>query len=234
MNISARFLRFGAVCALLTALTTVVVHWVPDLWANVTTFEQQLELRLNPIYITRLWAVILHCLLVIVSMFALGVTKFRNAPALITFGFLSYVIFAFTEILRTSLGLFALNRTWRTGYAAATDETTREALRATIGAFPGINSALFFIFFLAFTLGTLCYGLAFLRTEGWTAPIALLFLFWAATGVPALIDTISHQELFGRYFEWVGYYFLPLARVFVGVWLWKNADILAIEMNRRT
>jgi hypothetical protein len=209
MNLTPRFFRFGALCVLLTVVTTLIVHWVPDLWANVTTFEQRLELRLNQIYIARHWAVILHCLLVVVSMFALGVTKLRAAPALVTFGFLSYVFFAFTEILRTSLSLFAMNRSWRAGYMAATDEDTRDALRATIGAFPGINDALFFIFFLGFTLGTLCYG------------------------IPGLIDTFSGQPLLGRYFEWVGYYFLPLARLFVGVWFWKNADRLAIEINAR-
>ena len=46
MNFTPRFFRFGAVCALLTALTTLVVHVMPNLWSDAMSFEQQVELRL--------------------------------------------------------------------------------------------------------------------------------------------------------------------------------------------
>jgi len=47
VNFTPRFFRFGAVCALLTALTTLVVHVMPNLWSDAMSFEQQVELRLN-------------------------------------------------------------------------------------------------------------------------------------------------------------------------------------------
>jgi hypothetical protein len=129
MNLSPRFFRFGAVCAVLTALTTLIVHIVPNLWADATTFEQQVELRLNPIYLAQRWTILLHCALVILSMFVLGAAKLRSAPLLVSCGFLGYLCFGFTEILRTSISIFAVNRTWRAGYAAAAD-----TLRGSISA----------------------------------------------------------------------------------------------------
>ena len=232
MNFTPQFFRFGAVCAVVTALTTLVVHIVPNLWADATTFEQQVALRLDPIYLAQRWTILLHCALVILSMFALGAAKLRTAPALVSFGFLGYLCFGFTEIVRTSISIFAVNRTWRAGYAAATDDGTRERFQSLIAAYGGINNALFFVFYTSFLIGLVCYGLAFLRSEGRKSNLGLLFAAWSLLSVPAFIDAITGTESLGRNFEWVGPYFLPLARLYVGVWLWKNAERLGSTLQR--
>lgn len=231
MNFSPRFFRFAAICAWVTVITTLAVHVLPNLWGNATTFEQQIQLRLNGIYMAQRWAVIVHCVLVPLSMFALGLAKLREAPALVGFGFLGFLFFGATEILRTSLSIFAMNRAWRTGYAAALDEPTREAFRSVIVAYPGINDALFFIFYVCFLLGLVCYGFAFLRSEGRASHIGLLFILWSLLNVPTLIDTIKGTEWLGSYFQWVGPYFQPLARLYVGIWLWKNAVTIAKNIS---
>ena len=220
-------LKFAAVCALATVATTLVVHVLPWLWADVDTFEERLGLSHNPVYIGRLWVVLIHCALVVVSMFGVAALKFRDSPALIGLGFLGFVVFAFSEMLRTSLVLFALNRKWRVGYLEAKDETTRASLRATIEAFGGINDALFFIFYVAFLLGILCYGLAFIRSHGFEEKLGWLFLLWTALSVPALVDTCSGRESLGPFFEWVGPFFLPAARAIVASWLWNKSNVIA-------
>ena len=227
MNFSPRFFRAGAVCALLTVLTTMAVHVLPNLWADATAFEQQIQLRLHAIYMAQRWVILIHCALVVFSMFALGLAKLREAPALVSFGFLGFLFFGVTEIVRTSLSIFAVNRTWRAGYATAVDETTRETLRSVLAVYPGINAALFFVFYVCFLLGLVCYGFAFLKSEGRRSRLGLLFLLWSLLSVPVLIDTINGRESLGPYLEWVGTYFLPVARLLVGIWLWKNAVAIA-------
>jgi hypothetical protein len=93
MNFTPRFFRFGAVCALFTALTTLVVHVMPNLWNDAMSFEQQVNLRLNSFYLANRWVVLLHCALVVVSMFALGLPAVRFAPAAVIFGFLAFACF---------------------------------------------------------------------------------------------------------------------------------------------
>lgn len=220
-------LKFAAVCALATVATTLAVHILPWLWADIDTFDERLGLSQNPIYIGRLWVVLVHCVLVVVSMFGIAALKFRESPALIGLGFLSFIVFAFSEILRTSLVLFALNRKWRVGYSEAKDESTRASLRATIEAFAGINDALFFIFYVAFLLGVLCYGLAFVGSRGFDGKLGWLFLLWSALSVPASIDTVIGRETLGPFFEWVGPFFLPAARAIVGIWLWNKSETIA-------
>ena len=224
MGTSPGFFKFAGVCALLTALTTLAIHFLPELWADADTFEEQLGLRHNPVYMARLWIVIVHCLLVVVSMYAVGVRRLRDTPALVSLGFLGFVVFAFTELLRTSLAIFALNRTWRAGYeSSATDEAGRAALRVVIRAYAGVNEALFFLFFTAFFLGILCYGFSLARARGLGQHVGALFLLWAALSIPALVDTVTGIEATSKHFEWVGPYFQPVARALIGAWLWKTS-----------
>jgi hypothetical protein len=229
MTFSARFFRFGAVCAFLTVLTTLGVHVLPDLWGDATSFAQQVDLRLNPFYLANRWTVLVHCALVVVSMFALGAAV-RRESALAIIGFLAFVCFGFTEILRTGLSIFAVNRTWRAGYANAVDQATRDRIRSLIEAYNGVNNALFFIFYAAFTIGLLCYAIALLRLNGRMRWLGIVFAFWSLVNLPGLIDAITGHESLGRCFAWVGPYFQPLARAYVGVWLWKNAALLAVPV----
>ena len=223
MNFTPRFFSFAAVCALLTALTTLVVHVMPNLWSNAISFEQQADLRLNPLYLTNRWVVLLHCALVVVSMFALGLPAMRRAPVAVIFGFLAFACFGFTEILRTAISIFAINRNWRAGYAGAVDPATRERFRGLIESYSGVNDALFFIFYTAFIVGLICYGIAFLRRNERMSQLGILFTVWALLNLPGWIDAVIGTGLLGRYFEWVGPAFQPVARAWIGVWLWRNA-----------
>jgi hypothetical protein len=223
VNFTPRFFRFAAVCALLTALTTLVVHVMPNLWSNATSFEQQVDLRLNSLYLTNRWVVLLHCVLVVVSMFALGLPAMRRAPVAVIFGFLAFGCFAFTEILRTAISIFAVNRNWRAAYASAIEPATRERFRAFIESYSGINDALFFIFYTAFIVGLVCYGIAFLHTNGSMSQLGILFTAWALFNLPGWIDAVMGADLLSRYFQWVGPAFQPVARAWIGIWLWKNA-----------
>jgi hypothetical protein len=220
-RVSPAFMRVESISALLTALTTVAVHWLPDLWENLTTFESRVQLRHNVIYLGRFWVVLLHCVLVVISMAAIPLLLTGTPRLIAMFGFGSYVMFAFVEMLRTSLSIFAVNRAWRAGYETSSDEMQRRAFRAALDNFSGVNDALFFLFFLAFTVGLFCYGFALLSSSGMDQRVALLFLLWGILNLPGLIGTIVGNESLGAPFDWVGRYFQPMARLLIGLWLWN-------------
>ena len=219
-RVSAGFIKVASICALLTTLTTLAVHWLPELWKDATTFEAQLQLRHNAIYMGRSWVVLAHCVFVVVSMAAIPLLLTGTARLVALFGFGSYVMFAFVEMLRTSMSMFAINRTWRSGYEATSDERRRAAFRNAIELFSGVNDALFFLFILAFTIGLFCYGFALLPSKGIDQRVGLLFLLWGLLSLPPLIGTIVGNEALAAPFGWVGLYFLPLARLLIGIWLW--------------
>ena len=224
---SAGFVRLASICALLTVATTLAVHWLPELWSDVKTFEQRVQLRHNALYMARLWVVLVHCVLVVVSMAPVPLLLRGTSRLVAIFGLGSYVMFSFVEMLRTSFAIFTMNRAWRAGYEQTTDENLRAAFRTSLETFAGINDALFFLFIVAFIAGLFCYGFALLPGEGIDRRIAWLFLLWGLVSLPGVVGTITGQPALGAPFAWVGFYFVPLARLLVGLWLWSVSGRLA-------
>ena len=220
-RVSPAFIKVASICAMATALTTIAVHWLPDLWSTSTTFESRVQLRHNAIYTGRLWIVLIHCVLVVISMAAIPCLLNGTARLIAMFGLGSYVMFAFVEMLRTSLSIFAVNRAWRAGYETSGDDMQKRAFRAALDNFGGVNDALFFLFLLAFTVGLFCYGVALLSKSGMDQRVGCLFLLWGVFNLPSLIGTIVGNEALGAPFDWVGRYFLPAARLLIGLWLWN-------------
>jgi len=44
-RVSPVFVKVASICAILTGVSTIAVHWLPDLWSNATTFESRVQLR---------------------------------------------------------------------------------------------------------------------------------------------------------------------------------------------
>ena len=220
---SPTFIRTAAVAALLTAVTTLCVHLLPELWAHVTTFDDRVALRNNPIYMGRFGIVIAHCVLVLVSMAGLSAILWRLAPVLAGFGLLGSGVFALAEILRMSLAIFALNRTWRAQYALASDPAVKAGLRTLIDGFDGVSAALFFVFSLGFTAGLVCYAVALLRGTNRARQLGVVMSAWAILSSATLFDTSAGTAMFSSALWWVGPYFQPLARAYIAWWLWKSA-----------
>ena len=179
-------------------------------------------LRSDPVYIGRLWMVLAHCALVAVSMLGVGVRRLRDAPGLVIPGFLAYLLFAAAEMLRTSLVLFAVNGTWRAGFASTGDPAARQVFRNQILGFAGINQALFMLFFLAFLVGNLLYGLALARGRGLEKAVGWTLLAWAGIALPTLLEEAGAGVSVGPHLWWVGPIFQPLARALIAVWLWRD------------
>jgi hypothetical protein len=199
---------------------------LPELWAHVTTFDDRVALRNDPIYMARLWIVIAHCVLVLISMAGLAAILGRRAPVLAGFGLLGYGVFATAEILRMSLAIFALNRTWRAQYALAGDPAVKAGLRTLIDGFDGVSAALFFVFSLGFTAGLVCYAAALRRGTPRERQLGLVMAAWALLSCATLFDTSAGTAIFSSALWWVGPYVQPLARAYIAWWLWKSAAIM--------
>lgn len=216
-----RFFRFAAILAGLTAITTLCIHLMPTLWSQATSFDDRANLFRNPLVRTYLVIVILHCLMVVASTFAIGVAHFRLAPARMSLGFLGYLLFAATELLRTSLNLVAVNRYWRPGYVNATDPGIKDYFRENLNAMHDVSVSLFLLFGIGFLIGNALYGSAFIQRKGFDRIVGGVLLLWCWLSLPGLIDAASGSQ-FGRFVGWVGPIYQPLARTLIAVWLWRE------------
>ena len=216
-----RFFRIAALLCGLTALTTLCIHLLPDLWSGATAFDDRAALYRHPGLRLYLCIVIVHCLMVVVSTFAIGVANFRIAPARMSLGFLGYLLFACTELLRTSVNIVAVNRYWRPGYLNAGDPAVKDYFRENLSAMQDVSVSLFLLFGIGFFLGNALYGAAFVQRERFDRVVGVALLTWCALSLPGLIDAATGSQL-ARYFGWVGPAYQPLARALLAVWLWRE------------
>ena len=216
---SRAFFRLAAIAALLSGLTTFAVHLLPRFYAGPNEFERLVGLHAEPIYILRLWIVIFHVLLVVVSMLGVALRKLNDSPGLIILGFLGYLLFAAAELFRTAMGLAALNRTWRAAYETATDEQVRSSLRTLMEGWQGINEGFFFLLILGFLIGNLFFGLVLIRGIGLEKIIGVALLIWTALGANTMVGFTEFSNL--ELPEWISWTFQPAVRFLIAWWLWQ-------------
>src|SRR4029079_13985990 len=86
--------------------------------------------------------------------------RWRVALASARAVFIFFLLWAGVEGVQQALTLVALNWTWRTGYLAARDDATREALRARIQGFDALSDGMFFFLVVAFICANVLYLVA--------------------------------------------------------------------------
>jgi hypothetical protein len=224
MKTTSSFLRFAAICAFISAITTLGIHLLfPEFSSD---FNERLQLYHNGIYILNRWWIITHCLLIIISMWGFYLAQSHKSPGFTGLGFTFFVVFAVAEIMRQLLVLFYLNGL-RIKYLATDNVTIREILRLDIENFSLIGNSLFGLFILSFAIGNLCFGLSLWKESGFSKLLAWLFVLWSLGNITTLqlefIPNTTLNEVIGIY----SYIYQPLMRGVIGVWLWKQSSNLA-------
>lgn len=225
MRFNATFFKLTAVCSLLSGLTTLGVHLLPRLYAGPADFERLVGLHANPIYIARLWIVVVHILLVVAAMWGVAAKKLKTDAGIMILGLLGYLLFAAAELFRTALGLYALNRGWRAAYVQATDETVRAALRTLMTGWSGINDGFFFLLVVGFLIGNLLYGLVLVKGVRLERLLGIALLIWAIIGLCGLLNEYGGINIWTAP-EWHAWTYQPTVRFLIAAWLWQTPSIV--------
>ena len=212
------FLRFAAICALLSAVTTLIVHLY---FTPPESFEERILLFKNKQYIFRNWAVVFHCVFVIVSMYALFLLRKKESPGWMGTGFIFFCIFSVTEIARMFTALFYTNPL-REKYFTVTDEAVKSLTKNSIDNTAFLNGTLFSVFIMAFWLGLIMYSAGLFKSTGFTKILAVVFSVWAFFHTLAIINVFYPQQWIEKFMEIFSPLYQPLARIVIGVWIWRN------------
>jgi hypothetical protein len=223
------FLRVAAVCALASAVTTVLLWYLPRTYPAATTFEARVALHTEPRYLARQWVNLVHVPLALVGYLGAGVALRRLSAGWTALGGLAFLLWGFTELAGVSIILVAVNGAWRPAYARLGDESTaaaeRAALRTLLEGWDAVWDALFFLLLLAFLGGSLAYGLAALRGERLARAAGVLLL--AAVPLTALILLGSYAGVAWApgLVAWAYPALQPVSRATLGIWLWREATM---------
>lgn len=223
MNTQKNFTRCAAVCCFLSVITTLGIHlYFPDPPAD---FEQRVKLYQDTTYMINRWWVIVHCLLVVISMWGFSLLQMKRSAGLAGLGFLFIAVFAIAEITRQMIVLFYINEL-REQYVMATDPLIRESLKANIINGGLLTAPLFGLFILVFGLGNLCYGFSLWGEKKLGKLLSLLLMAWGLGTLTAFGNHFWESAAISSFIETYNYTFQPFVRAMIGLWLWKKSSAM--------
>jgi len=223
MKFTPSFYRSVALCSILSAVTTLCLIFLPELYGPAEGFEGRMRRVDDPAYALRSWVYLVHPFITFAAALGVGlrIRAVRSAAAII--GVAGFALWASNEAIQQTMTLFAFDQ-WRAAYFAA-DEATRVIIRANTAMYDGLWDAFYFLLLLGFSIGNLFLGTALVHAgRGVTRIVGLFFLAAVAltvlTNIAVELQWWTLPEPIAR---WSYPAIQPLGRVLIGLWLWSAA-----------
>lgn len=222
MTFAPAFYRTAAVCSVFSAVTTLLLIFLPELFPPAEGFAGRMARVHEPAYQLRAWAYLIHPFLVLAAALAVGLRIRRFAPVATVVGLLGFALWAFTEAGQQTLTLFAFDR-WREAYGSA-DATMRVLIETNTLMYDGLWDAMYFLLLIGFAVGNLCFGLALVRSPGFTRLVGVCFLAAFALTLTNIGGELRWMTPDEPWASWSYPAIQPLGRALIGLWLWIAAD----------
>ncbi len=219
--IDPRFFRTAAIFSMISAVTTLMLIFLPDFYAGAPGFEARMARVYEPAYRLRAWAYLVHPFLVACAGLGIALALRRRAPVLALLGAIGILWWAFAEGSQQTLTLFAFDR-WRVSWDTA-DAATRATIRINAAMYDGLWDGMYAFLLIAFAIGNACFGAALIRGPGLERIVAALFFAATALTLVLLIREAGAELVPESVLKWSYPATQPLARVLIGVWLWRAA-----------
>jgi hypothetical protein len=222
VTFSRIFFRAAAVCSFLSAITTLLLIFLPRLYPPVVSFDDRMALGANVAYLTRSWAYLVHPFITVTASLAVAVRRRYQATGAATLGMLAFLLWGGTEAAQQALTKVALDRTWRAAWPTA-DEAARTLIRSHVALYDVLWDAMYLLIVMAFLAGNVLLALAMRGERGlgrwvsvayWGAAALTLTLVLAELGAPDVPEPLG---------SWLYPAIQPLGRFLIGLWLWRAA-----------
>ena len=212
----------AAVCSALSAVTTLMLIFLPEFFASAQGFEARMARVHETAYRLRAWAYLLHPFIVLTAALGIAFAIRQRSPVLALFGALGFTWWAFSEASQLTLTLLAFDR-WRVAYAAA-DEATRATIRINAAMYDGIWDGMYMLLLIAFAIGNACYAAALLTKHGLARVVGGFLLAACVLTIILFINELGISLLPEPVLTWSYPAIQPLGRLLIGVWLWRVAS----------
>lgn len=219
MNFPASFFRIAAVCSLASAVTTLLLIFLPRWYLPVDGIEARMALVHHPAYTLRSLIYLLHPLLVLCAALGIAAARWRAAPAAVLVGTLGFVLWAFTEAGQQTMTLFAFDR-WRMAWPEANADA-RAAILVQMAVYDALWDALYVLLLIGFMAGNLLLAQAYRNGDGFTRAIAVALAGAGLLTGTLLLREFGHPVLPAALEAWFYPLWQPAARAAIGVWLWR-------------
>jgi hypothetical protein len=222
MKLAPSFYRTVAVCSILSAVTTLGLIFLPELYQPAEGFEGRMRRVDDPAYALRSWVYLVHPFLTFAAALGVGLRIRALRPVAAIIGIAGFALWASNEALQQTMTLFAFDA-WRAAYFAA-DEATRAIIRANTAMYDGLWDAFYFLLLIGFSIGNFSLGLGLARAgRGVTRLVGFFLLAAVAITVPIITGELRWWTLPEPLASWSYPAIQPLGRTLIGLWLWTAA-----------
>jgi hypothetical protein len=222
MTFTPRFYKFAAVCSVLSAVTTSLLIFLPSFFAPGEGFEARMNRVNDPAYELRSWAYLMHPFLVVTAALAVAMRQRATHASVVIPGLLAFTVWGATEAAQQTMTLFAFDR-WREAWLAG-DEAVRATMQVRTAIYDDFWNAMYFLILLGFFIGCALYAVALWKGGRLARVVSVLYICAAALTFTLVTSELGAPPLLPSFIaEWAYPAIQPLARVLIGVWLWRNA-----------
>ena len=214
------FYRAAALCSIASALTTLLLIFLPRFYGPAASLDERVLFLDNPFYQLRAWSYLLHPFLVLAAALGVATALWRRAASLVLPGFLGFLLWTFTEAGQQTLTLTVFHR-WARAWPQA-DASAREILRTQIASYDAIWDAMFLLLLLGFLIGNVLYGIACLRGYGMTRVLGAFYFGAAFLTLTGIVSELGGPTLPPLLSTWLYPLLQPAARLLIGIWLWRG------------
>jgi hypothetical protein len=222
-GISPNFYRVAGAASILSAITTLGLIFLPELFADEPDgLAGRMRRVTDPAYQLRAWTYFIHPFLAFTAALGVAMALRHRSPGLALAGLLAFFLWAFTEAGQQSLTLFAFDD-WRRAWLAG-DPAVRATMEVRAAIYDGLWEAAYSLLLFGIILGSSFFAAILLRIPdrlsravgGFYALAAIqsILLQSGELGGPVLPESIAF---------WVYPATQPLARLLIGAWLLRVA-----------
>jgi hypothetical protein len=219
---SPYFYRAAAVASVLSAVTTLLLIFLPSFYGPAEGFEGRMWRVKDPAYQVRAWVAFIHPFLATYAAIALAVRLRDKAAGLALMGGLAYLVWGVVEVVQQALGLVAFNP-WRLAWLAG-DPQVREEMLVRTALYDGIYDALYIVILTAIILGSACFSLLCWQSDTLSRTISVFYFLVVPLSCYFFFTSMGGREFLPESLVfWFYPLTQPLARTLIGVWLWRAA-----------
>lgn len=223
MHFTSDFYRAAAVCSFVSAVTTLGLIFLPEMFPPAEDFAGRMARVNDPTYRIYSWVYLVHPFFTVAAALGVSMRLRRDAAALVIPGLLAFLLWGATEAGQQALTLMAFNP-WRAAWLAG-DPAIRATMELRTELYDGLWNAMYFLIVVAFFIANLLYAGAMWRWRGLSRAVGAFYLLAAVQTLLIIFGEITGIQLVPENVDfWIYPLTQPLARALIGVWLWTHSD----------
>jgi hypothetical protein len=218
------FLRAAGAAGIIAGAVTLVIVILPWVYGEPGSFDDQLALHSNPLYLLDQWLSYVNIFAILTASLGLAAHRLHDSPGAASTGTLFMLFYGAAELLGRSVMIFVREHRWVHALVEADGQSQAELITLVQG-FDAVWSGWFMLILMTFSLAAFLLGWA--TRGGSRLQQATSWLLFASAGLAIVTFGAVYLSQLRAIASW-GYVMVqPSSRFIMGAFLWSESRVRA-------